>query len=179
MIEPESLPPHQVAASAILARFPMATVRNEEVKSDTIFEISYQEKLVLRLDKRGAKYFFPSRRKRMVKWEKATTFGLTRAIEFILRDLAEADFQVVSSANKQMLKRPIHISSSMRCPECKTGGGMKLILRAESLTQENSEIYTAISRSVEINGAEVKCTLCGWIGVRQQLLQRIRKPRKA
>ena len=115
----------------------------------------------------------------MVKWEKVSTFGLPRVIEYILRDLAEADFQVLSTTNKEMLKRPLHISSFMRCPDCKTGGGMKLILRAESFTQENSEIYTPISRSVEINGAEVKCTLCGWIGVRQQLLRKIRKPRKA
>lgn len=175
--EPEKTPAHQLAAAAILKRFPLASMKSSESRSGTIFEISFQDKLVLRLDKRGTRYFFPSRRKRMVKWEKVSTFGLPRVIEFILRDLAEADFQVVSSTNKEMLKRPIHISSYLRCPECRTGGGMKLIVRAETLTQENSELYTPISRSEEINGAEVKCTLCGWLGVRQQLLRKIRRPK--
>jgi hypothetical protein len=169
----------EFVAKSILRRFPLATLNAVENRSGTIYELYFQDKLVLRLDAKGARYFFPSRRKRMVKWEKVSTFGLPRVIEYILRDLAEVDFQVLSTTNKEMLKRPIHISSFMRCPDCKTGGGMKLILRAESLTQENSEIYTPISRSVEINGAEVKCTLCGWIGVRQQLLRKIRKPRKA
>jgi len=169
----------EFVAKSILRRFPLATLNAVENRSGTIYELYFQDKLVLRLDAKGARYFFPSRRKRMVKWEKVSTFGLPRVIEYILRDLAEADFQVLSTTNKEMLKRPLHISSFMRCPDCKTGGGMKLILRAESFTQENSEIYTPISRSVEINGAEVKCTLCGWIGVRQQLLRKIRKPRKA
>lgn len=165
------------AAKTILGRFPNASLLMRESQREAIFEIYFQDKLLLSLDKKGARYFFPSRRKRIVKWEKITTFGLARVIDYILRDLAEANYQVLSTTNKQVLKRPIHISRLMRCPECKQGGGVKIIVRGETLAAENSEIYTTVSSSADINGAEIKCILCGWIGIREELLRKIRKPR--
>jgi hypothetical protein len=167
------------AARTILGRFPNASLSTRESQNETIFEIYFQDKLLLSLDKKGARYFFPSRRKRIVKWEKITTFGLARVIDYILRDLAEANYEVLSTTNKQVLKRPIHISRLMRCPDCKQGGGIKIIVRGETLAAENSEIYTAISAAGDINGAEIKCILCGWIGIREELLRKIRKPRSS
>lgn len=174
----KELPTQEVAAKAILGRFPDSSLVTRESQNETIFEIYFQEKLLLSLDKKGARYFFPSRRKRIVKWEKVTTFGLARVIDFILRDLAEANYEVLSTTNKQVLKRPIHISRLMRCPNCKQGGGIKIIVRGETLAAENSEIYTTTPLTGDINGAEIKCTSCGWIGVREELLRKIRKPRK-
>jgi hypothetical protein len=113
----------------------------------------------------------------MIRWERITTSGLPRVIEYILRDLAQADYEVLSTTDKQILKRPIHISRYMRCPQCRNGGGIKIILRADSLSAEYSQIYTPVSRSIEINGAEIKCTVCEWMGVREDLLRRIRRPR--
>lgn len=170
---------HEVAAKTILGRFPHSILKTREGKDGSIFEIYFEEKLLLSIDKKGARYFFPSRRKRIVKWEKVTTFGLARVVDYILRDLAEANYEVLSTTNKQVLKRPIHISRLMRCPECKQGGGVKIIVRAETLAAENSEIYTTVSSTIEINGAEIKCILCGWIGIREQLLRRVRRSRKS
>lgn len=105
----------------------------------------------------------------MLKWDKASSFGLARTVDYIIRDLAEANYEVFSITNKQILKRPVHISRYLRCPECENGGGIKIIMRGEVLAPENSQIYTPISRSIAINGAQIKCTLCGWIGVRAEL----------
>lgn len=179
VLDTQKLPTPEFAAQTILGRFPGACLKTRASQSETIFEIYFHDKLLLSLDKKGARYFFPSRRKRIVKWEKISTFGLARVIDYILRDLAEANYEVLSTTNKQVLKRPIHISRLMRCPDCKQGGGVKIIVRGETLAAENSEIYTAISTAGDINGAEIKCILCGWIGIREELLRKIRKPRSS
>lgn len=179
VVDSQGISSQESVARSILSRFPQATLQKLESHSDTIYEIHFQEKLILSLDKKGARYFFPSRRKRIVKWDKITTFGIARVIDYIVRDLAEANYEVLSTTNKQVLKRPIHVSRLMRCPACKQGGGIKIIVRQETLAAENSEIYTTIPRHDEIVGAEIKCILCGWIGVREELLRKIRKPRKA
>jgi hypothetical protein len=108
----------------------------------------------------------------MITWHRVSPAGVPRVVEYILRDLAEADYQVLTSADKEIRKRPIHISRYKRCPQCRSGGGIKIIVRAESIGEEDSQIYTAISRSLDLNGAEIKCVLCGWIGVRGELLRR-------
>jgi hypothetical protein len=179
LLDSKTLPTQEFVAQSILRRFPQACLKTREAKAETIFEIYFQESLLLSLDKKGARYFFPTRRKRVVKWEKITTFGLPRVIEYILRDLAEANYEVLSTTNKEVLKRPIHISRLMRCPECKEGGGIKIIVRGESLAAENSEIYTAITSADNAQGAEIKCILCGWIGIREQLLRKVRRSRKS
>lgn len=170
--------PQEFVAQSMLQRFPQSSLRMKEVRGETIFEIYFQEKLLVKLDKKGARYYFPSRRKRMVRWDKFTTLDLGRVIDYILRDLAEANYEVFSSTNKQLRKRPIHISRLKRCPECKQGGSIKIIVRGETLAVENSQIYTTIPFSTDINGAEIKCTLCGWIGIREQLPRKVRRPRK-
>lgn len=167
----------EFAARSIISRFPNASLISPEGK--IIFEIHFQEKLLLSLDKKGVRYFFPSRRKRIVKWEKINSFSLARVIEYILRDLAEANYEVLSTKNTKVLKRPIHISRLARCPDCKQGGGVKIIVHKESLAKDNSEIYTTVPATTEINGAEIKCILCGWIGIREQMLRRVRRPRKS
>jgi hypothetical protein len=176
-LDSQTLSAQEFVARSILRRFPQSKLQLRESKADKIFEIYFDEKILLSLDRRGARYFFPSRRKRTVKWEKVTTFGLPRVIDYILRDLAEAKYEVWSTANKKVLKRPIHISRLMRCPECKGAGGVKLIALEETLAAENSEIYTTIASDADLIGAELKCTLCGWVGIREQLLRKMRKPR--
>jgi uncharacterized protein YlaI len=167
----------ELVAREINERFPASTVLVRESKAGQIFEIHAESKLLLVLDKKGARYFIPSRRKRNITWEKVTSVGLSRLIDSILRDLAEADYEVFSIYHKQLLKRPIHISRYMRCPECKESGSVKIIFRGDSLLNENSELYTPVPRSIELNGAKIKCTLCGWVGFRGQLLKKIRTPR--
>lgn len=178
-LDSQGLPTHEFAARSILLRFPQAILRTRESQANSIFEIYFEEKLLLSIDKKGARYFFPSRRKRMVKWDKVTTFGRARVIDYIIRDLAEANYEVLSTTNKQILKRPIHISRLMRCPDCKQGGGVKIIVRTQTLAAENSEIYTTVSSFTEINGAEIKCILCGWIGIREQLVRRSSRSRRS
>jgi hypothetical protein len=178
VLDSQKLSTHEYVARSILPRFPGSTLTIDENATGATFDIYCQGKLLVSLSKRGARYFFPSRRKRMIKWDRITLAGLPRVIEFILRDLAQADYEVLSTTNKQILKRPIHVSRYMRCPQCRNGGGIKIILRADSVSEENSQIYTAISRSVEINGAEIKCTKCDWIGVRGELLRKVRRSRK-
>lgn len=167
----------EFAARTIVSRFPSSTFKIKESAAGQIFEIYFQEKILLILDKRGAKYFFPTRRRRNTQWEKISPAALTRLLEYILRDLAAADYEVLSQVNKPILKRPIHVSRYLRCPDCKNGGDIRIIKRSEELTAEESQIYTPISRSVEINGAEIKCTKCGWMGIREELKRRIRRPR--
>jgi hypothetical protein len=177
-LDSQALSNPEFVARSILPRFPHSTLKVDENSLGTTFDIYFQGRLLLSLNKRGARYFFPSRRKKMIKWDKITTTGLARAIEYILRDLAQADYEVLTTTNKQILKRPIHISRYARCPQCRGGGGIKVILRADSLSPENSQIYTPVSRSIEINSAEIKCTACDWMGIREQLLRKSRRPRK-
>jgi hypothetical protein len=68
----------EFAAQTIIGRFPSSTVKIRESAAGQIFEIYFQDKILLILDKRGAKYFFPTRRKRIIKWEKITPEGLGR-----------------------------------------------------------------------------------------------------
>jgi len=177
--EPEipQVAPQESVAVAINTRFPASTLQIHESKTGQIFEIYSVGRLLLVLDHKGVRYFIPSRRKRNIKWDKTTTIGLDRVTDSVLRDLAEADYEVFTSSNRQILKRPIHISRYMRCPECKESGNIRIIFRGDSLSGENSEIYTAVPRSEELNGAKIKCTLCGWVGFRGQLLKKSRAPR--
>lgn len=174
-----ALPPHEFVARSILPRFPDSTMTVDENQAGITYDICFKGRPLVSLNKRDVRYFFPSRRKRMIKWERITASGLARVTEYILRDLAQADYQVLSTTNKEILKRPLHISRYKRCPHCRNGGGIKIILRVDSLSEEDSQIYTAISRAIELNGAEIKCTLCDWIGVREELLQKIRRTRKS
>lgn len=173
-----ALQPHEIVAKAILSRFPQSTMKIDENLTGSTFDIYFQNKLLISLNKRDVRYFFPSRHKRMITWDRVTPASLPRTIEYILRDLAQADYEVLSTTSKPILKRPIHISRYKRCPQCRTGGGIKIILRAEALTEENSQLYTPVPRVIEINGAEIKCTLCDWMGIREELLHRMRKPRR-
>lgn len=175
LLDFNTVPAAEYAAQTILSRFPGATLKALEGESDKVYEIYFKEKILLKIDKRGARYFFPSRRKRNVSWSKRAPSALPRTVDYILRDLAEADYEVLSPQKKQIPKRPIHLSRYTRCPICKQRGGVRVILRAESLTEENSEIYTAISRSIELNGADIKCVLCGWIGIREELTRKSRR----
>lgn len=170
--------PFEFVARSVQPRFPGSILKIDQNLRGTTYDLYFQEKLIISFSKRGVRYFFPSRRKRMITWKKITASGLSRITEYILRDLAQADFVVLSTMNNQILKRPIHISRYTRCPKCKNGGGVKPILRGESLTKENSEIFTPISLSEDINWAEIKCTLCGWIGCRAEVKRKIRKPPK-
>jgi hypothetical protein len=177
-LDVNTLSTHEFVARSMLPRFPGSTLKIDENPRGITFDIYFKEKLIVSLNKTGVRYFFPTRRKKAITWEKVTTSGLPRVIEYILRDMAQADYVVLSTTNKQILKRPIHISRYTRCPECKDGGGVRIIFRGESLTPENSELYTPISRSEETNWAEIKCILCGWIGSRVELMRKIRKPHK-
>lgn len=172
----EGLSTEEFAARSILRRFPDATLETRERPSGAVYKIFFQQKHLLRIDKWGARYHFPSRRKRSLQWRKIKKSGLPRTIDYILRDLAEADYEVLSSSNRPIPKRPIHLSRYTMCPICKVRGGVKIIYRGESLPEENSELYTAISRSIELNGAEIKCTLCEWIGIREELTRKARRP---
>lgn len=167
--------PQEFVSQSILRRFPKSSIKIRESKTDQIFDIYLEEKLLLTLDKKGARYFFPSRRKRVIKWEKFSSTGLVRIIEYILRDLAEANYEVLSSTDKPILKRPVHISRLLRCPECNQGGAIKIIVSKQILAEDNSEIYTSVSPDSDLNGAQIKCTLCGWIGIREQLLRKARR----
>lgn len=175
ILDLNTLPAAEFAAQSILRRFPQATLKVLEGEKDKVYEIYFKEKILLKIDKRGARYFFPSRRKRNVSWSKRAPSTLPRTIDYILRDLAEADYQVLSTINKQIPKRPIHISRYTRCPICKERASLKVIFRGESLPEENSEIYTAISRTIELNGAEIKCILCGWVGIREEFSRKSRR----
>lgn len=171
----DDVAPQEVVTQLILRRFPRSTASIQEGKTQQVFEIHFGEKLLLILDKKGARYFFPSRRKRIVKWEKYSSLGLARAADYIIRDLAEANYEVVSTTNKPILKRPVHISRLLRCPECNLGGGIKVIVSQPRLAEENPEIYISVSPGAELNGAEIKCALCGWVGIREQLIRRARR----
>lgn len=163
---------HEMAAHSIHERFPSSTLQINESKAGKIFEIYSGEKLLLIFDKKGVRYLFPTRRRRIVKWERVTSLGLPRVIEHILRDLAEADYEVMSTTNKPILKRPVHISRYMRCPVCKEPGALRIILRGEPAAEEESQIYTYLPRELDLNGAEIRCISCLWIGIRGQLNRR-------
>lgn len=175
VLDIETLSTEEFAAQSILSRFPQAALRVQVSGVNRVFEIYLKEKILLKIDKRGVRYFFPSRRKRSIEWNKMAIGNLPRVIDYILRDLAEADYKVLSTSNKQLSKKPIHISRYAQCPICEEKGGIKVIFRGDSLTEENSEIYTPINHSITINGAEIKCTLCDWIGIREELQRKIRK----
>lgn len=162
----------EFVARSVLMKFPGATLEVQEVQADKAFEIIFQGECLLILDKRGVRYFFPSRRKRSVYWEKVNTNGLPRVIYYILRDLAEANFTVLSITDKPISKRPVHISRYTRCPECKQSGGIRAVAQEDSSLLEAPDLYTPIAVSPETKGADLKCTLCGWLGVREELARR-------
>lgn len=169
--------PHEYVARAILPRFPGSTLIVDENQRGSTFDIYYEGKLLLSLNNRGTRYFFPTRRKRVIIWEKISTAGLSRTVDYILRDLAEADYTVLWLTDKPISKRPVHISRYTRCPECKQSGGIKSVAPEDSSLLQASDLYTPIALSPETRGAEIKCTLCGWIGIRGELARKRRFPR--
>ena len=168
-LDSTQLSPAEFVSQSIVRRFPQSTLEPAIEKSGESFVIHCKDRVLLKLDSKGVKYFFPTHRRRNIKWAKVTTAGLPRVVEYILRDLAEADYEVLSLAEKKISKRPIHISQYTRCPGCTVKGGLKVIFHGDSTDAENSEIYAFISREVEINGAELMCIHCEWMGIRKQL----------
>jgi hypothetical protein len=59
-LESQSLSTQEFAARTIVGRFPLATLKSRDSAAGQIFEVSFQEKILLILDKRGAKYYFPT-----------------------------------------------------------------------------------------------------------------------
>lgn len=165
----------EYVSQSIVRRFPHAILEPQQELSGPSFVIQFNEKTLLKFDQKGVKYFFPTHRRRNITWAKITTAGLPRVVEYILRDLAEADYQVLSTTEKKISRRPIHISRYTRCPGCNERASLKVIFHGESIAPEKSEIYTYISRTIDINGAELKCIGCGWLGIRKQLQRKSRK----
>ena len=58
----------EIVAQCILERFPLAELATEVVKGSKVFSISHSGKLVVKVDRLGAKFFFPTRGPSSTKW---------------------------------------------------------------------------------------------------------------
>lgn len=155
----------EVVTNCIMERFPAANLETIMVDDFKVFEISLNSQLVLTIDSLGAKFFFPSRGPGSMKWSDILEGGPVQVADMILRDMADAGFEVLSERGEIMEKSTIRIGKFTFCPKCSEMGKIKEILYGMPSEDYNQTKYVLGGCCVSDNDPEIQCTNCDWVGM--------------
>ncbi len=133
------------------------------------YRIKYQEKILLVIDNICASYFFPNRyRSDSLSWSSFLEGSLETISEFILRDLADADFIVFDRRGKEIRKRPIQLTKTTCCPKCGALGTIKRyffgLVGGDKFSMRLAKDRVLFGRSRKKDDPEALCVSCDWTG---------------
>lgn len=159
----------EIVAQSILERFPAAELSTEVVKSSKVFSISHSGNLVLTVDRLGAKFLFPTRGPSSMKWSDVLEGGPIQVADMILRDLADAGYEVLSEYGNPIEKSTISIGRFTFCPKCNEMGKIKEILYGMPSEDYNQEKFVLGGCCITDNDPEIQCTSCDWSGTKEDV----------
>lgn len=159
----------EIDAQCILERFPASELATEVVKGSKVFSISHSGKLVVTVDRLGAKFLFPTRGPSSMKWSDVLEGGPIQVADMILRDLADAGYEVLSDYGKPIEKSTISIGRFTFCPKCNEMGKIKEVLYGMPSEDYNQEKFVLGGCCISDNDPEIQCTNCDWTGMKESV----------
>lgn len=159
----------EIVAQSILERFPAAELTTELVKGSIVFSISHSGKLIVTVDRLGAQFLFPTRGPRSMKWSDVLEGGPIQVADMILRDMADAGFEVLSERGELIEKSTIRIGKFTFCPKCNEMGKIKEVLYGMPSEDYNQEKFVLGGCCISDNDPEIQCTNCDWFGMKEDV----------
>ena len=159
----------EVVANSIMERFPNANLEVNVVNDFKVFNISHNSKLVIAIDNLGAKFLFPTRGTNSMKWSDILEGGPLQVADMILRDMADAGFEVLSERGELIEKSTVRIGKFTFCPKCNEMGKIKEILYGMPSEDYNQTKYVLGGCCITDNDPEIQCTNCDWTGMKESV----------
>ena len=159
----------EVVANSIMERFPNANLEVNVVNDFKVFNISHNSKLVIAIDNLGAKFLFPTRGPNSMKWSDILEGGPLQVADMILRDMADAGFEVLSERGELIEKSTVRIGKFTFCPKCNEMGKIKEILYGMPSEDYNQTKYILGGCCITDNDPEIQCTNCDWTGMKESV----------
>ena len=159
----------EVVANSIMERFPNANLEVNVVNDFKVFNISHNSKLVIAIDNLGAKFLFPTRGPNSMKWSDILEGGPLQVADMILRDMADAGFEVLSERGELIEKSTVRIGKFTFCPKCNEMGKIKEILYGMPSEDYNQTKYVLGGCCITDNDPEIQCTNCDWTGMKESV----------
>ena len=167
----------EVVCQSIMDRFPNAELKVIVVDASQVFQISHLGNTVLLIDRIGPEFHFPTRGRNTMKWSGILEGGPEQVADLIIRNLADAGFQVLSELGKPIKKSKIRIGKFTFCPKCSEMGKVNEILYGMPLRDYNQEKYVLGGCCITDNDPEIQSTACDWIGMLEEVRFTKRKPK--
>ena len=108
----------EIISRSIAQAFPAANLDIEGNGAQVVYNITLNEKLLVRLDHIGAVFNFPRRGSGKMSWSGIKEGSPETVAASIVQDLANAGFTVLSPVGKRIQKRPVFIGRYTFCPQC-------------------------------------------------------------
>ena len=159
----------EVVANSIMERFPNANLEVKVVNDFKVFNISHNSKLVIAIDNLGAKFLFHTRGPNSMKWSDILEGGPLQVADMILRDMADAGFEVLSERGELIEKSTVRIGKFTFCPKCNEMGKIKEILYGMPSEDYNQTKYVLGGCCITDNDPEIQCTNCDWTGMKESV----------
>jgi hypothetical protein len=135
----------------------------------TLYKISYSDKVLLTIDNKGVNYLFPNRyRSNWWGWDGIIEGSPEAIAEVVLRDLANSNFATLDRLGRKIIKRPIKLSKTTVCPKCNSLGSIKRYFFGQvgtsTFAKKLAKDRIILGRGRRKNDPEALCTSCDWTG---------------
>lgn len=158
-----------IVCQIIMDRFPNSELKIAVITGREVFQILKLGKPVITIDHLGAEFYFPTRGRNKMKWSDILEGGPIQVADIILRDMADAGFQVLSKQGRLIKKSKVRIGKFTFCPKCNEMGKVKEILYGMPLSDYNQEKYVLGGCCITDNDPEIQCTACEWVGMLEEV----------
>ena len=155
----------EIIARSIAQAFPAANLDIEGNGAQVVYNITLNEKLLVRLDHIGAVFNFPRRGSGKMSWSGIKEGSPETVAASIVQDLANAGFTVLSPEGKRIQKRPVFIGRYTFCPQCNEHSLVRRIVYGMISQELDSEKFVSGGRGIGFNDPEIRCIGCGWEGI--------------
>ena len=155
----------EIIARSIAQAFPAANLDIEGNGAQVVYNITLNEKLLVRLDHIGAVFNFPTRGSGKMSWSGIKEGSPETVAASIVQDLANAGFTVLSPVGKRIQKRPVFIGRYTFCPQCNEHTLIRRIVYGMISEELDSEKFVSGGRGIGFNDPEIRCIGCGWEGI--------------
>ena len=155
----------EIISRSIAQAFPAANLDIEGNGAQVVYNITLNEKLLVRLDHIGAVFNFPRRGSGKMSWSGIKEGSPETVAASIVQDLANAGFTVLSPEGKRIQKRPVFIGRYTFCPQCNEHTLIRRIVYGMISQELDSEKFVSGGRGIGFNDPEIRCIGCGWEGI--------------
>ena len=155
----------EIIARSIAQAFPATNLDIEGNGAQVVYNITLNEKLLVRLDHIGAVFNFPRRGSGKMSWSGIKEGSPETVAASIVQDLANAGFTVLSTEGKRIQKRPVFIGRYTFCPQCNEHTLIRRIVYGMISQELDSEKFVSGGRGIGFNDPEIRCIGCGWEGI--------------